>query len=148
MSPIGFRHAACVNCLNELLIFRLAQTVTVGVQNHVRLDDTSELQPDISLLQRRSDFYQTRHLQPEDIFLLVEVSDTTVKYDQEVKIPLYAENKIAEVGLVNLPQQCMEVYRQLTADSYQTVQSFQRGETLTIQALSDVTFTVDELLGN
>ncbi|MGD1700336.1 Uma2 family endonuclease [Dapis sp. BLCC M229] len=73
---------------------------------------------------------------------------TTVKYDQEIKIPLYAENNIVEVWLVNLPQKCLEVYRQPAANGYETVQSLQRGETLTIQALPNVTFTVDEILGD
>ena len=76
------------------------------------------------------------------------MSDTTVKYDQEVKIPLYAENNIVEVWLVNLTQKCLEVYRQPTANVYETVQSFQSGETVAIQALPNVTFTVDEILGN
>ncbi|MDY7008235.1 MAG: Uma2 family endonuclease [Cyanobacteriota bacterium] len=111
-------------------------------------DNNSEPEPDIALLQRKQDFYQTQHPQPEDIFLLIEVSDTTVKYDQEVKIPLYAENNIVEVWLVNLTQKCLEVYRQPTANGYQTVQTFQRGETVTIQALPNVTFTVDEILGD
>ncbi len=76
------------------------------------------------------------------------MSDTTVKYDQEVKIPLYAENNIVEVWLVNLTQKCLEVYRQPTANGYETMQSFQSGETVEIQALPNVTFTVDEILGN
>ncbi|NET43076.1 Uma2 family endonuclease, partial [Okeania sp. SIO2B3] len=90
----------------------------------------------------------TQHPQPEDVFLLIEVSDTTVKYDQEVKIPLYAENNIVEVWLVNLPQKCLEVYRQPTANGYEIVQTFKSGETVTIQGLPNFTFTVDEILGD
>ncbi|MDJ0517312.1 MAG: Uma2 family endonuclease [Trichodesmium sp. MO_231.B1] len=148
MSPISPPHAARVSCLSELFILRLAKTVTVGIQDPVRLNNTSEPQPDISLLQRRQDFYETQHPQPEDVFLLIEVSDTTVKYDQEVKIPLYAENNIVEVWLVNLTEKCLEVYRQPTANGYEIVQTFQRGENVTIQALPNVTFTVDEILGD
>ena len=148
MSPIGIHHANCVDSLTELFILRLGKTVTVRVQNPVRLNDNSEPEPDIALVERRQGFRQTQHPQPEDIFLLIEVSDTTVKYDQEVKIPLYAENNIVEVWLVDLTQQCLEVYRQPTANSYEIVQTFQRGETVTIQALPHVTFTVDEILGD
>ena len=148
MSPIGIHHANCVKRLNELFILSLAKTVTVGVQDPVRLNDNSEPQPDISLLQRGESLYRTQHPQPENVFLLIEVSDTTVKYDQEVKIPLYAENNIVEVWLVNLTQQCLEVYRQPTANGYEIVQTFQRGETVTIQALPNVTFTVNEILGD
>ena len=148
MSPMGIRHPACVKCLAELFILRLAQTVTVGIQDPVRLNDTSEPQPDVSLLQERPDFYETQKPQPENVFLLIEVSDTTIKYDREIKIPLYAENNIVEVWLVNLNEECLEVYRQPTANGYEIVQTFQRGESVTIQALPNVTFTVDEMLGN
>ncbi|MGD1804147.1 Uma2 family endonuclease [Dapis sp. BLCC M126] len=148
MSPIGIRHSACVKRLNELFFLRLGKAVTLGIQDPVRLNNTSEPQPDVSLLQRRPDFYETQHPQPENVFLLIEVSDTTVKYDQEVKIPLYAENNIVEVWLVNLTEKCLEVYRQPTANGYEIVQTFQKGETVTIQALSNVTFTVDEILGD
>ncbi|GFZ99996.1 Uma2 family endonuclease [Okeania sp. KiyG1] len=148
ISPMGIRHSASVKCLAELFILRLAQTVTVGIQDPVRLNNTSEPQPDISLLQRRPDFYETRHPQPENVFLLIEVSDTTIKYDREIKVPLYAENNIVEVWLVNLTEECLEVYRQPKGNGYEIVQTFQRGETVTIQALPDVTFTVDEILGD
>ncbi|MGB3509943.1 MAG: Uma2 family endonuclease [Microcoleaceae cyanobacterium] len=147
MSPIGIHHSACVKRLNELFILRLAKTVTVGIQAPVRLNDNSEPEPDISLLQRKQDFYESQHPQPENVFLLIEVSDTTVKYDQEVKIPLYAENNIVEVWLVNLSQKCLEVYRQPTGNGYENVQTFQRGEIVAIQALPNVTFTVDEIFG-
>ena len=148
MSPMGIRHSACVKCLAELFILRLAQTVTVGIQDSVRLNNTSEPQPDISLLQRRSDFYRTQQPQPENVFLLIEVSDTTIKYDREIKVPLYAENNIVEVWLVNLNETCLEVYRQPKGNGYENVQTFKKGETVTIQAFPNVSFNVDEILGN
>ncbi|NER02851.1 MAG: Uma2 family endonuclease [Okeania sp. SIO3C4] len=82
------------------------------------------------------------------LILIIEVSDTKIKYDTEVKVPLYAENNIVEVWLVNLNEKCLEVYRQPTANGYEIVQTFQKGETVTIQALPNVTFTVDEILGD
>ncbi|NEQ38731.1 MAG: Uma2 family endonuclease [Okeania sp. SIO3I5] len=148
MSPMGIRHSACVDRINELFFLRLVKSVIVRIQNPVRLNNTSEPQPDVSLLQRRPDFYETQQPQPENVFLLIEVSDTTIKYDREVKVPLYAENNIVEVWLVNLTERCLEVYRQPTANGYEIVQTFQRGETVTIQALPNVTFTVDEILGD
>ncbi|NEQ41127.1 MAG: Uma2 family endonuclease [Okeania sp. SIO3I5] len=148
MSPMGIRHPACVKRLNKLFFLRLGEAVTVGIQDPVRLNNTSEPQPDVSLLQERPDFYETQKPQPENVFLLIEVSDTTIKYDREIKVPLYAENNIVEVWLVNLTEECLEVYRQPRANGYEIVQTFQRGENVTIQALPNVTFTVDEILGN
>ncbi len=147
MSPVGRRHAACVNRLNALFHQRLAQVVIVGVQNPVELDGNSEPQPDLSLLRRRADFYEAGHPQVSDILLLVEVADTTVESDRKVKIPLYAEDGIAEVWLVDINGQCLEVYRQPSEKGYQTILKYYRSQTLTIEAFPDVSFTVDEVLG-
>ena len=147
MSPIGRIHAACLNRLAELFILRLEQAVTVAVQNPVELNDTSEPQPDVSLLRRRADFYESGHPQPEDIFLLVEVADTTVETDRDVKIPLYAENGIVEAWLVDITSQCVEVYTEPAPTGYQNVQKFHRGENLSMQAFPKVNIAVDDVLG-
>ena len=147
MSPIGRRHAACVKRLNRLFYRKLGDSVLIGVQDPVELDETSEPQPDVVLLQPRADFYETAHPQPKDIVLIVEVADTTVQYDREVKVLLYAETNIAEVWLVDINGQCVEVYREPTPKGYQTIQKFVRGQRLSIQAFPDVMITVDEILG-
>ncbi len=147
MSAVGRRHAACVNRLNALFYQRLAEVVIVGVQNPVELDDNSEPQPDLALLQPRPDFYEAGHPQSEDILLLVEVADTTVESDRDVKIPLYAENGITEVWLVDINAQCLEVYRQPSDNGYLNIQNYYRGQTVFVQAFPNVSFTVDEVLG-
>lgn len=147
MASIGRRHAACVNRLTELFVLRLAQAVIVGVQNPVELEDNSEPQPDIALLRRRDDFYEAGHPQSEDVLLLVEVADTTIEFDREVKIPLYAESGISEVWVVDINGQYLEVYRQLLTDGYQIIQKYYRGQSLVIQSFPELSFTVDEVLG-
>ena len=147
MSPIGLRHAAFVKRLNRLFYCKLGDRVFVGVQDPVELDDTSEPQPDVVLLQPREDFYESSPPQSSNIFLLVEVADTTVQYDREVKIPLYVENNIAEVWLVDINGQFVEVYREPTSDTYQTVRKLEKGTRLSVLAFPDVTIIVDEVLG-
>ncbi|MBF2019617.1 MAG: Uma2 family endonuclease [Hydrococcus sp. C42_A2020_068] len=147
MSPIGTRHAAYVRRLNNLLSALLGDRVLVDLQNPVKLDDTSEPQPDVTLLRPRQDFYESAHPQSTDIFLIIEVADTTVKYDREIKISLYAENNITEVWLVDINGQCVEVYRDPTPSGYQNIQTFRQGQVLSIQAFADITLSVDELLG-
>ncbi|AFZ60029.1 Uma2 family endonuclease [Anabaena cylindrica FACHB-243] len=78
MSPIGTRHAGCVNRLVNLLIQLLGKQIVLAPQNPIELNDTSEPQPDIALLKPHADFYRNSHPQPEDIFLLIEVADTTI----------------------------------------------------------------------
>lgn len=146
INPVSSRHAACVSRLTQLFLFRLSQSVIVSCQNPVELDD-SELLPDISLLRRKADFYESGHPQPQDILLLVEVADTTVESDRQIKIPLYAENGIIEVWLVDINEQCIEVYREPSANGYQNVQRFVRGQNLSILAFPEIIITVDEVLG-
>lgn len=147
MSPVGKRHAACVDRLTELFILHLAPKAIIRNQNPIRLSDDSEPQPDLAILRRRDDFYLTGHPKPEDIFLVVEVSDTTVDYDKEVKIPIYAQEGISEVWLLDLNAQAVEVFQQPTSNGYQHMQQFYCGQALIISAFPEVQFTVDQLLG-
>ena len=147
MASIGRRHAACVSRINQKLTIRLGERAIVWPQNPVELNDNSEPQPDVALLQPRSDFYEAEKPQAQDIILIIEVADTTVEADRNVKIPLYAENGIMEVWLVDINAECVEVYRELTPNGYQQLQRFQRGQTLSIQAFPDVAIAIDEILG-
>ncbi|MFM8007748.1 MAG: Uma2 family endonuclease, partial [Dolichospermum sp.] len=119
--------------------------IILAPQNPVELNETSEPQPDIALLKPRPDFYRNSHPQPEDIFLLIEVADTTVKYDREVKIPLYAEANIPEVWLVDVNQEIIEVYRNSLEGIYQDVQKLTKNQSLSILAFPDVSIHLSEL---
>jgi len=145
MSPIGRRHAGCVNRLVNLLIQLLGKQIVLAPQNPVELDETSEPQPDIALLKPRPDFYRNSHPQPEDIFLLIEVADTTIKYDREVKIPLYAEANIPEVWLIDVNQEVIEVYRNPIQGVYQDVQKLVKNQVLSILAFPNVHINVSEI---
>ena len=148
MAAIGTKHACCVRRVDKVLHRRLNDEVIISVQNPIGLDDNSEPQPDIALLKPREDDYLLAHPQPKDVFLIIEVADSTIKYDREVKIPLYAEQGVVEVWLVDINEECVEVYQQPVNGIYQKVEKFSRGESLIIQALDDVNITVDEILGN
>ncbi len=113
--------------LNGIFNNILRGKAIVDTQNPIDLNDENEPQPDIALLQRLDDYYAQKHPQPEDILLLVEVADSTIKYDREVKIPLYAENGIFEVWLIDINQQLVEVYREVVENSYQNMRQFFRG---------------------
>lgn len=147
MSPIGTKHAACVNRLVNLLIQLLGKRIILASQNPVALNNNSEPQPDVALLKPSEDFYETAHPQPQDIFLLIEVSNSTVIYDREEKIPLYAQTNIEEVWLVDINEQIVEVYQQPTATGYQHIQKFTNGQTLSIQAFPDVNISITEIFG-
>ena len=147
MSPIGRKHSACVNRLNSLFSQLLGKKVIVAVQNPITLDNLSEPQPDIALLKPREDFYESAHPQPSDIFLLIEVADSSFEYDRDIKIPLYAANGISEVWLVDIIEQKIIVYRQPSQNEYSETKTFQHGEILDILAFSEMKITVDSILG-
>jgi len=147
MSPIGTHHAACVNRLNKLFSQLVGENALVSVQNPIRLSDRSQPQPDLTLLQPRSDFYATAHPQPQDVLLIVEVADTSADYDRQVKILLYADAAIIEVWLVDLVEQYLEVYRQPSTNGYQQIQ-LRRNQQIFFQALPDLKISIDNILGS
>lgn len=147
MSPIGRRHTACVNRLNSVFSQLLGKKVIVAVQNPILLNNLSEPEPDIALLKPRTDFYESGHPQPQDIFLLIEVADSSIEYDRDVKIPLYASSGITEVWLVDIYQQVIIVYRYPTENSYRDIQTLSRGEKLSISAFPENNLFVDDILG-
>jgi Uma2 family endonuclease len=147
MSPIGSRHAACVGRLTELL-GRLARNVAiVWVQNPVHIDDHSEPVPDVTLLRRRDDFYAQAKPGAADVLLLVEVSDSTLGYDRQVKVPLYARAGVPEVWLVNLPGEVIEVYARPADGRYQETRLVGRGAGLTATTIPALALDADGVLG-
>lgn len=154
MSPIGTRHAACVKRLLKHFSQLLGDRVMVAVQAPVVLSNLSEPQPDLALLKPRDDFYAAGHPQPQDIFLLVEVADTTIESDfaertlreRVIKIPLYSSSGIVEVWLVDVNEQVIEVFGEPTDNNYQSIQKFQQGE-IFVQAFPDIIFAVERILG-
>lgn len=146
MAAIGKRHAARVDRLADLFYDNVRTSAIVRVQNPICLDDKSEPQPDIALVQRRADFYEESLPNTEDILLLVEVADSTVDFDSDVKVPNYARSGIKEVWLWDLEVNCLEVYREPTANGYTSIQKFERGEIVSPLAFPDFQVSVDIIL--
>ncbi len=146
MSPIGDRHANCVRRLNRAFSQHLADVAIIDVQNTLVLGRHDAPQPDLTVLKPRADAYP-KHPRPPDTLLVIEVADTTLAYDRDVKIPLYARADIPEVWLVNLPADRIEVYRQPGAGRYASVRVVSRGETLSPQHFPNAGFAATDILG-
>ena len=147
MTPIGSKHASTVNRINRLFFERLGGRAIISVQNPIRLGEYSEPQPDVSLLRPREDFYASSHPGPEDVLLLVEVSETSAEYDREVKLPLYARFGIPEVWLVNPEGKAIEVYRDPSPESYREVQTLGYDALLSLNSFPDLKLPAKEILG-
>jgi Uma2 family endonuclease len=146
MSPINPPHAWCVDYLSMLLNRSLPEDFIVRVQNPIYVDDINEPQPDVAVLKPGDYLRREQHPGPDDMILVVEVADSTVRTDRTRKVPRYAQAGIPEVWLVNLPKKVVEVYSEPVGGKYQSIMRVGRGQTLTVKILPHVTIAVDAFL--
>jgi len=111
MSPIKSLHAAIVDFLDEEFKIALRKVVHCRNQNPIHIDNFSEPEPDLSLVKKRETRYRDRHPNPNEVFLVVEVSDSTLLKDQTIKKKLYAEANIPEYWIINIPESRVEVFK-------------------------------------
>jgi Uma2 family endonuclease len=148
MAPISQGHAAIVGGLNQALVIACAGRAIVWPQNPVRLDRLSEPQPDLAVLRRRADFYATGERPgPADVLLLVEVADTSLRFDRKVKLPLYARSGIVEVWIVDLQRRVVDAYRSPVVEAYGETTTHQAGERVALAAAPEIVVTLDLVLG-
>ena len=149
MSPVGPKHIRCIIKLDNLLHRRIVSSdaldLFVSVQNPVRLNIHSEPEPDVALLRLPDGPLGTPV--PDDVLLLIEVADTSLAQDREVKLPRYAAAGIPEVWIVALEEEHVEVYRRPEAKGYAKRQIRRQHERLDIEALPTLgTFAVADIL--
>ncbi|MFZ1494443.1 MAG: Uma2 family endonuclease [Candidatus Competibacter denitrificans] len=146
MAPIGSEHASLTDWFTRYLVLAIGQHAIVRIQSSLSLDKHSQPQPDVQVLRAREDYYRKAHPSAEDVLLLIEVSDTTARFDRTVKIPLYARHGVAEVWLVDVAQRSVEVYRdpQPATSTYRQMTAYRRG-LLIPQQLPMVSIAVEQL---
>ena len=145
MRPIGPIHAAIVKRLNTLLGRLLPDTVILSVQDPIQFNDYSEPQPDLAILQYREDFYAQAHPVADDVLLVIEVSDTTVEYDRDEKLPRYANANIAEAWLIDVHNFTVEQYLQPRNGKYLVKRLVERGDTITAQSIAALQLDVGRI---
>lgn len=119
----------------------------VSVQNSVHLAIRSAPQPDVVVLQFRADYYRSRHAEPADVLLVVEVADTSMRHDRVRKLPLYAEAGVAEVWIVTRRPAAIEVYRSPIEGRYTVQRTYLPGETICAEAIPEVVIAVSDVTG-
>ena len=147
MSPIGPKHAGCVNKLNRILNQSAGEIAIVAAQNPVWLNEYSEPQPDISLLKYRNDFYTTNHPTPQDTLIAIEVADSTLEIDRQIKIPKYAEAGISEAWLVDLVNDRIEIYALPNEGVYQEIRIVLRHQEIVSRTLPQLKLRAEDILG-
>jgi Uma2 family endonuclease len=143
MAPIGHRHGACGSRLNLLLVEGLRRRAFVWVNGPARLAIDSVPEPDLALLRPRS--YQTGAPRPDDVLLIVEVAESSLRYDRTRKLRLYARAGIAEYWIVDVAGGAIERYRSPEGETYRERRRAGRGESLAPAAFPDVVMSVDDV---
>lgn len=145
MSPIGRRHAAFVDNLNQLLVTGLAGRAIVSVQNPVALSDDTEPPPDLKVLRRRPVPYREREAWGEDALLVVEVAETSLAYDRSTKLRIYAEAGIPEYWVVDCAAEAVEVHRGPEGSGYRETGRVAAGGAVAPRAFPDVVLALAEI---
>ena len=145
MSPIGSRHAGTVKRLNNLLKQAVGEQAIVSVQDPIVLGQHSEPEPDLALLHPRGDFYTDSHPQAEDVLLIVEVADSSLKGDLGVKVPLYARHGIPEVWLVDVENNQLSIFHTPTEHGYRHEHKTQRAGSVALQQIPGVEIDLSSL---
>lgn len=146
MLPIGPFHTGAVRRLTERFCELSRRRWTVSVQCPLLLDDHSEPEPDLALLRRHSDLYGKRTPHAADAYLVVQVADSSLDFDREIKLPLYARIGIPEVWIVNVPDKLIEVFREPNGGLYTQCERILPGDPLAPAAFPDAGIDTAELL--
>jgi len=145
MPRISWRHAAALVRLNEFFILHSLERFVVGPRNPFNLDERSQPEPDLVLLDPACNTLR-RHPTPAEIFVVIEVSDSTVAYDRKDKGPAYARNGVREYWMLNLDENVLEVFREPSADGYRDTRVLGRDDTIAPLAFPDLTLRVGDFL--
>ncbi|MAT65375.1 MAG: hypothetical protein CMN57_06995 [Gammaproteobacteria bacterium] len=135
MTPIGSRHAAAVKRLIHILSLGVGDAAIVSAQDPIILDPHSEPQPDLALLRPRADYYAAAHPRPADVLLVIEVADSSLAYDRDIKLPLYARAGIPEAWLVDIEAGSLICFIDPAADGYRHAGVVKELNTVRITAL-------------
>lgn len=145
MSPIGPLHSGVVIRLNRFFSLQAKKRWIVSAQNPVGLDNYSEPEPDLVLLKPTPDDYVSHHPTPDDVFLLIEVADSSLDFDRGKKLQIYARGGIQEFWIVNLQDSTIEIYRDPHFTGYEKKTVLRAGDKASPAAFPNVLVDVSEL---
>jgi Uma2 family endonuclease len=143
MSPIGSRHGSVVKKLAMILNEIFKGEAVIGIQDPVRLDESNEPEPDISILKYRADFYSQAHPGAHDILAIIEVADSSLRHDKQVKMPLYANYGIPAYWIIEIATKQITVHLDPVGNSYSSQRVYGIGDEI---ALLGKTIVVGDLL--
>ena len=146
MAPIGNRHLATVDRISKSFHLAVADRAIVRTQGSITLNERTMPEPDIVLLKPRDDFYESEAAGPEDVMLLIEVSDSSLEYDRGEKLALYARFGIPEVWITVLPERIMEAHSEPVDGRYTLKRILSPGDSISPGCFPDIALPVSEVM--
>ncbi len=144
--PKGTKHSSANDRAAKVFYRLLGEKVTVRNQNPIWLNDFSEPEPDIVLAAIDENEYEETHPTPDNIFLILEISDSTLGYDRRAKSLAYSKAGIRQYLLLNVQEQTLEDYRQPSADGFQSKQTYRTGQKFDLAAFPEIFVQVSDFL--
>jgi Uma2 family endonuclease len=118
MAPIGSQHGGYTAWLHRRLLRELGEKISVWDQVTLPLGRFSAPEPDLAILKYRKDEYRNKSPSPDDVLLIVEVSQRSLRHDRTVKLPLYARHNIPEVWILDVQHRDLHFFHTLEAGHY------------------------------
>lgn len=149
MAPMNKPHATAIRKLFYILREVFSEDYLVDMQLPMSFSKITEPEPDVAVINGKIEDFAKSH--PTTAALIVEVSDSTLRYDRTKKAGLYAKNKIQDYWILNLKNQSLEIYRRPIQDKklgfvYTEIKIFTEKDTVSPLAAPDVKIKVKDLL--
>jgi Uma2 family endonuclease len=145
--PKGPKHALYNDLASNVLREKFSQKAFIRNQNPIILDDYSEPEPDVALVKLPISKYFDSHPKPEDIYLVLEISDTTIGYDKNEKALAYAKAGICQYLLLNLNNETIEDYREPSFDGYFSKQTHKIGSKFSLVSFPKIEINFEDFFG-
>ena len=150
MAAKNTRHTVCLFLLSEELFIAINKRAIIRTQDPIILGNDSEPEPDLVMAKRKEDKYLSSHPTADDIILVIEISDSSLRYDKEVKLPLYAQYQIPNYWILNVIDNCLETYSQPFQDKqgkskYLHCAIFTDNDTVTIPNFPDISLNLTSI---
>jgi Uma2 family endonuclease len=146
MAAKGTAHSAAITRIDRVLSQRLAGRALLRFQDPVQLNDFSEPEPDVAIVHLDPLDYEDHHPTPTEIFWLIEVADSTLRRDRDLKIPVYGHSGIQEYWILDVQERCLYVFQDPKQDGYGTEQKLLEQDSIAPLAFPDCRIQVGEFL--
>ena len=147
MSSMGVAHAMAITRANRRFSRLFDDSVEVRVQVPLPLSRFSEFEPDLCLVRSDRSALETRHPQPPDVFLVMEISDSSLRYDRDIKLPVYASAEVPEVWIADLPNRILHVFREPAGRVYNVALRLSATDSVSAIAFPEIEIAVSDLVG-